>query len=213
MTTAHRPTWHSVLGGENQGGNVLASSTRDARTLGNLSLKLRDQTVEDLQAGQLESEMAAEMLTKANGILDEVEAELRTNNTQISVADVDCGKSRKRVAAVDVIALREKNKGGSESSEDSASDSEDLEMELAAIRREREQKAQSEMARKGEIDRQTALNNPLMVDHDDVKIKRNWEEDSVFRNQARSEEQGKKRFINDSVRSDFHKKFLRRYIK
>lgn len=27
MTTAHRPTWHTALGGEGQGGNRLATAT------------------------------------------------------------------------------------------------------------------------------------------------------------------------------------------
>jgi protein CWC15 len=40
-----------------------------------------------------------------------------------------------------------------------------------------------------------------------------WDEDVVFKNQSRGEEKEKKRFINDTVRNDFHRKFLRRYIK
>jgi len=39
-----------------------------------------------------------------------------------------------------------------------------------------------------------------------------WYEDTVFRNQARSEKQKKKEFVNDNVRSSFHKKFLSKYI-
>ena len=41
------------------------------------------------------------------------------------------------------------------------------------------------------------------------RMKRKWNDDIVFRNQARGEpDQNKKRFINDTVRNDFHKRFL-----
>jgi hypothetical protein len=41
-------------------------------------------------------------------------------------------------------------------------------------------------------------------------MKRRWDDDVVFKNQARgTEERGKKKeFINDMLRSDFHKKFM-----
>jgi protein CWC15 len=35
----------------------------------------------------------------------------------------------------------------------------------------------------------------------------------VFKNQARGEPEQKKRFINDTVRSDFHLRFLKRYVR
>jgi hypothetical protein len=40
-----------------------------------------------------------------------------------------------------------------------------------------------------------------------------WDEDVVFKNQTRGEVKAQRRFINDTVRSDFHRKFLERYIK
>lgn len=40
-----------------------------------------------------------------------------------------------------------------------------------------------------------------------------WDDDVVFKNQARGlDDKPKKRFINDMLRSDFHKKFLHKYI-
>ena len=44
-------------------------------------------------------------------------------------------------------------------------------------------------------------------------LKRKWNDDTVFKNQAMDEPKIKKRFINDTIRSDFHKKFLEKYIK
>ncbi len=47
----------------------------------------------------------------------------------------------------------------------------------------------------------------------DVAIKRRWDDDVVFRNQTRGEVKAQRRFINDTVRSDFHRRFLERYIR
>lgn len=43
-------------------------------------------------------------------------------------------------------------------------------------------------------------------------IKRRWDDDVVFRNQARDEPKKQKRFINDTIRNDFHRRFLNKYI-
>ena len=44
-------------------------------------------------------------------------------------------------------------------------------------------------------------------------IKRKWNDDVVFRNQARDvSERDSKRFINDTIRNDFHKRFLSKYV-
>ncbi len=48
----------------------------------------------------------------------------------------------------------------------------------------------------------------------DFSVKRRWDEDVVFRNCAKQEDREKKpRFINDAIRSDFHKRFMDKYIK
>jgi protein CWC15 len=43
--------------------------------------------------------------------------------------------------------------------------------------------------------------------------KRSWTEESVFRGQAKNEPKPQKRFINDTVRNDFHKRFLNKFIR
>ena len=42
-----------------------------------------------------------------------------------------------------------------------------------------------------------------------------WDDDVVFKNQARgTEDKGKKKeFINDLLRSDFHKRFMSKYVR
>ena len=95
----------------------------------------------------------------------------------------------------------------------------ELQLELERIKAERAAaKAKKEAEEAEEEERQlteSALKgNPLM--HLDggmtQKIKRAWNDDVVFRNQTRGEPEVKKRFINDAVRSDFHRSFLKRYM-
>lgn len=58
------------------------------------------------------------------------------------------------------------------------------------------------------------LNYTSTQQKNDLKIKRRWDDDVVFKNCARSEPDKKgPAFINDSLRSDFHKKFMEKYIK
>lgn len=43
-------------------------------------------------------------------------------------------------------------------------------------------------------------------------MKRKWYEETVFRHYARNEPIDKKRSVNDTVRRDFHRRFLARTI-
>lgn len=43
-------------------------------------------------------------------------------------------------------------------------------------------------------------------------MKRKWYEETVFRHYARNEPEEKKRYVNDTVRRDFHRRFLSRTI-
>ena len=47
----------------------------------------------------------------------------------------------------------------------------------------------------------------------DFKVKKRWDDDVVFKNCAKMDENKKKGFVNDTLRSEFHKKFMDRYIK
>lgn len=117
--------------------------------------------------------------------------------------------------------------------EESEEEDEEAELmrELAKIKAERAAAKQAEedaAAKKAEEQREVdiARGNPLLdpwaVREGSVSgsvmgagsgsfgVKRRWDEDVVFRNQGRgTEERGKRReFVNDLLRSDFHKKFM-----
>lgn len=99
----------------------------------------------------------------------------------------------------------------------------ELERELEKIKRERKEEAERkqrerEAAEAAQAEREALQSNPLLAaqggDADgDFTIRKKWWEDTVFRNQAKGEPQFKKRFINDTLRNDFHKRFLNKYIK
>lgn len=109
------------------------------------------------------------------------------------------------------------------SDEDDDSDEDDemeLQMELERIKAERAaalaKKEQEEREILEKKNTENALKgNPLvnMGDNDSAKVKRRWNDDVVFRNQARDEPEHKKRFINDTIRNDFHRQFLKKFMK
>mmetsp|Transcript_2142 Transcript_2142/g.5680 ORF Transcript_2142/g.5680 Transcript_2142/m.5680 type:complete len:290 (-) Transcript_2142:49-918(-) len=120
----------------------------------------------------------------------------------------------------------------SDSDDDSSDDSDDedeeeaLQAELAKIRAERDAvKAKEESEREEEerakLEEAALTGNPLLSSSDgggaasSGKMKRRWNDDVVFRNQARDEPDraGKRRFINDTVRNDFHRRFLNKFVR
>jgi protein CWC15 len=117
--------------------------------------------------------------------------------------------------------------GSSDDDGDSGDDDDDdddeaaLQAELAKIRAEREAAKRKEEEKKAaaeeeKMEEAALLGNPLLASNNDAssgKLKRRWNEDVVFRNQAKGEPEVKKRFINDTVRNDFHKRFLNKFIR
>ncbi len=115
----------------------------------------------------------------------------------------------------------------SDEEEDSDSESEDegavLMRELAKIKAERAAaaaaQAEKEAAKEAEQrEKDIALGNPLLnaqQGREEYGVKRRWDDDVVFKNQARgTEERGKeKRFVNDLLRSDFHRRFMDKYVR
>ncbi|CRK43597.1 hypothetical protein BN1723_016222 [Verticillium longisporum] len=105
-----------------------------------------------------------------------------------------------------------------DSDDDSDDEEAELQREMEKIRKERAEKrereereraAEEQAAREKDI----ALGNPLL-NKPDFNMKRRWDDDVVFKNQARgTEDKGKKEFINDLLRSDFHKRFMNKYVR
>lgn len=100
--------------------------------------------------------------------------------------------------------------------EDEDEDTEELMRELAKIKKEREAAEEAQKAQQAKLDERARRDeimqgNPLLQSTD-LSLKRKWDDDTVFKNQARTAPKTKPRYINDAVRSDFHKKFLNKYV-
>lgn len=110
---------------------------------------------------------------------------------------------------------------------DDEDDTAELLRELEKIKRERaEEKERQERIQREEEEKareaQVAAGNPLLDMPEasaassgpkDFSVKRRWDEDVIFKNQARGmDDKPKKRFINDTLRSDFHRKFMNKYV-
>ncbi|KAG7342469.1 Cwf15/Cwc15 cell cycle control protein [Nitzschia inconspicua] len=114
------------------------------------------------------------------------------------------------------------NDDNSDDDDDDEDDEAALQAELAKIRAEREAAKRKEEEKKAaaeeeKMEEAALLGNPLLASDNELsssgRMKRRWNEDVVFRNQAKGEPEVKKRFINDTVRNDFHKRFLNKFIR
>eukprot|EP01061_Rhynchopus_euleeides_P031984 TRINITY_DN53017_c0_g1_i1.p1 TRINITY_DN53017_c0_g1~~TRINITY_DN53017_c0_g1_i1.p1 ORF type:complete len:189 (+),score=49.98 TRINITY_DN53017_c0_g1_i1:62-628(+) len=188
MTTAHRPTFSAARATDTPGGNRLSVGSQHlaARNLpGELTLKYRG----DLKGG------------RAAVPQDSKKEQKPTEKLEAMKRDAD-------------VAL--------ESSDDESEDSEaELQRELQRVQKERQaaaqrkQEADAEKKRK-EAEEEALTSNPLMDlsgSGGDQTTKRRWDDDVLFKNQAYDEPEHKRRFINDTIRNDFHRKFLERYMK
>ncbi|KAG1888862.1 Cwf15/Cwc15 cell cycle control protein [Suillus subluteus] len=90
-------------------------------------------------------------------------------------------------------------------------------------RQEREQNASAAVAREAEI----ATSNPLLnlaaalgqspgintTVPGTFSVKRRWDDDLIFKNQAANQKDKSGQFVNDLLRTEFHKKFMAKFIK
>ena len=102
-------------------------------------------------------------------------------------------------------------------------DTAELMRELAKIKRERAEEAERQEREKDEnearmMEDRAKTGNPLMASatmgSSSFTVKRRWDDDVIFKNQGKSINDGnKKQFINDMLRSDFHRKFMNKYVR
>ena len=189
---------------------------------------------------EVEEEGRRKLLMSQNDI-DDVELKKKYDDAD---ADDDNNNAENGGGDVDDILQEESDLDASDSDDDNSNDDDDsddddddddsddeedlLQAELAKIKAEREKakaKADAEAAKEEQerLEEAALIGNPLLNVvgaagaggvGNGGKMKRKWNDDVVFRNQAKGEpEMNKKRFINDTVRNDFHKRFLNKFIK
>jgi protein CWC15 len=174
-------------------------------------------------AGELdrrEQEFAAEK----NSHVLQIQAEESAVDTQrllLTAAEGLGSASNKAPAAYD-DADAEGSDDDFESSSDEDDDEDDeleLQRELEQIKRDREaaaaRKAEEQNAESERVAMDAAVKgNPLLhTEETTARVKRQWNDDVVFKNQTRGEPELKKRFVNDTIRSDFHRSFLKKYVR
>ncbi|ODV78001.1 uncharacterized protein CANTADRAFT_23111 [Suhomyces tanzawaensis NRRL Y-17324] len=139
-------------------------------------------------------------------------AELQKVKQQI--ADDNAGVSDK-----DRASEEEDMQSDSNASEDSNDESDDetelLLAELAKIKQERQQ--EKENKEKAERAEKAKSSNPLVsLDESEPPAKKSWRSSTAFNNKPKPKpkgEQNNDNFTNDTLRSEFHKKFLSKYIR
>ena len=216
MTTAARPTFEPARGGTGKGDNDLSALSKQysSRDLpGQTKLKYR-QTGQDTK-----EEVSGKDLKRE---LDDKERSSKRHRVE--------AKRGSRVAAEplprDTLDQDEPFDSSSDNSSSDEDETGELLAELARIKKERANELQrKEVERSAEaekIRKETILSgNPLLNlgsgsgQNSDFSVKRRWDDDVVFKNCAKGhDEDGKNdRFINDTLRSEFHKKFMSKYIK
>lgn len=234
MTSAARPTWSAALGS----GGGLRDGSSSAPTLqtcakdqpGHLILKLR-------QIGQdAPEELRSRNYKNENVSSKRITAGLISGDSDAEIDDSDSDNENKYnhvVSNNEEYASQNECSGENNEEEnvehycedDDDDDDEEAELmrELEKIRREREaEKAAKERKAAERNPHSVFAGNPLLATStsNDVEssssfgAKRRWDDDVVFKNQAKGiDEKPQKRFINDTTRSDFHRRFMDKFIK
>ncbi|NP_001084754.1 protein CWC15 homolog A [Xenopus laevis] len=228
MTTAARPTFEPARGGRGKGEGDLSQlskqySSRDLPS--HTKIKYR-QATQDAPEEVRSRDFRRELEERERVVARDKNRDRPTREHTSSVSK----KPRlDQIPAANLDAddpLTDED-GDEDSDEDSDDDTAALLAELEKIKKERaEEKDRKELEQKAEEERIRMENilsgNPLLnltgpaaQSQASFKVKRRWDDDVVFKNCAKGVDEMKKqkRFVNDTLRSEFHKKFMEKYIK
>lgn len=234
MTTAARPTFEPAKGGMGRGERDLSALSKQysARDLpSHTRLKYRDHgqsTTEELRSRDFRRELEdRERVARDKRTSSSSSSSNATRDSGSSSSSSSSSSSKK--PRLDQIAPANLDADDPQDDDDEASDSDDsddeavLFAELERIRRERaeeelrkqqERQEQEERIRMENIISGNPLLNLAAAPKADMKVKKRWDDDVVFKNCAASEpDKTEKSFINDSLRSEFHKRFMEKYVK
>ncbi|KAH9562639.1 hypothetical protein CY35_05G082700 [Sphagnum magellanicum] len=227
MTTAARPTWAPAKGGHEQGGVRMFGpsqkfSSRDLASHTTLKLRKDGQdTTEDLRKRDLRDELEDRerhhFSSKERNYSDDRDrrkvSSVSGGYLEGSKRDADERMPVKNIDADDSDAEAKSDSDESDDEDDTAellAELERIKKERAEekLRKERQHQDQEMKVKEAELVRGNPLLNPTSF-----TVKRRWDDDVIFKNQARGELKTAKRFINDTIRNDFHRKFLNKYMK
>jgi protein CWC15 len=243
MSTSGRPTYHSAQGKQVYSGiRTNMRSAKDQSGQNTLKFrKVGQATAGELRSHDFKTELLVKEqahltgvdAVKNNNLLmignasanKSVKSAPSDSLVLIEYTAEDREKISKKYDDDDVVKSDSDNDASSSDSndddDDDDDDEEELQAELERIKAERVQaqlrKEQEQQDLEEQANRESALKgNPLMnLSGGDTssKMKRKWNDDVVFRNQTKDETEHKKRFINDTIRNDFHRMFLKKYVR
>ncbi|XP_042005159.1 protein CWC15 homolog A-like [Salvia splendens] len=222
MTTAARPTWAPAKGGNEQGGTRIFGpsqkySSRDIAAHTTLKPRKEGQDTQDeVQRRNLREELEDR---ERRHFSSKEDRDRRKGNHLLLEGSRREVEDRIIPRSIDADDADVNAQSDDDSDEDDDDDDEEaLLLELERLRREKaEQKEREEREKQDEElkakEEQLLRGNPLLNNPTSFSVKRRWDDDVVFKNQTRGETKTPKRFINDTIRSDFHRKFLHKYMK
>ncbi len=241
MTTAHRPTFDPAKGTNNAQAPTRAYHARMLPAHTRLKRRqagqggAAGQGIRDFKAdlALAEEKSTGKYGMGAEGLHKEIKAtssHSRTTGTEQNDRHELDGNRTNAVTATlseispddedEILGVPEKQLEDEQTEEDDEGDDEDetkaLMEELEKIKRERNMEKEREMANDANrnLTGSTISSNPLLsTSNREFTVKRKWDEDVVFKHQAMksSRQQGKNDFVNDLLRSDFHRNFMRKY--
>jgi protein CWC15 len=171
-------------------------------------------------AGASEEEFKAQLLEQEDKAERKRKAEKLGTTAEALEEQAQAEKRLKAITAIDDDLDADDDVDGDSSDADSDDDEADLLRELQRIKAERAQeKEEEEVAKTAEqeqINRENYMRaNPLLhagaAASTDFAIDKRWDDDVVFKNCARNTHEDQS-FVNDTLRSDFHRKFMAKYI-
>uniref|UniRef100_A0A8W7Q2T8 Protein CWC15 homolog n=1 Tax=Anopheles coluzzii TaxID=1518534 RepID=A0A8W7Q2T8_ANOCL len=229
MTTAARPTFDPARGGSGRGEKDLSALSKQysSRDLpGHTKLKYRDQgqsTSEELRNRDFREELEKRERDSKQGSKGSAVPTARRALEQGPGSAGSGSNKRQKLEAPQNLDADDPVDSENSDTDSDEDDTAALLAELNKIKQERAaETAKKERTKQQEDERIRMENilsgNPLLsysaTAKAEMKVKRRWDDDVVFKNCARSEPEKKaNQFVNDSLRSDFHKKFMDKYIK
>ncbi|GBN45143.1 Protein CWC15 A [Araneus ventricosus] len=218
MTTAARPTFEPARGGGGRGEKDLSALSKQysSRDLpGHTKLKYR-QTGQGTSEELKNKDFRRELEEKERIVSHERDGKRSSRDTGSSSAK----KSRLDQLPASNLDADDPLDDDDESDDSDEDNTAELMAELNRIKKERAQEeARRDAERKAQEEKIRTENilsgNPLLNNKPvEFKVKRRWDDDVVFKNCAIEEPDRKEKpFINDTLRSSFHKKFMEKYVK
>lgn len=209
MTTAQRPTWSFAMGGSEQGGNrmIVASRQFSARDMpSHLKMKYRipgQGTIDELKDIDFKETLMQKEKEHFEQTKPKITIKIPENEVTVDIKehpeDAD-----------------EKFSGSEDENAEALDEDQELMREFEKVKKEREEEAknkaiQKSMEEESKQKEEILLGNPLL-NSSSYSLKRRWTEETVFKNQSKPPAKEKKTFVNDTIRSDFHRKFMSKYI-